>query len=87
MDEKQRILDVYIDKLQLAEQIPGFEAENFQDLSQLDEYGIELHSLMVLEIIIGLEEAFDIQFDESSITPEILKDMTKIRELLHREET
>lgn len=86
MSEEQRILNVYAEKLQLKEQIPEFQEQQFQDLSQLDQYGVVLHSLMVLEIILGLEDEFNVRIDESSVTIETLKDMERIKELLHKED-
>lgn len=56
------------------------------DLQKIEDYGVVLDSMAVLEIIIGLEEEFNIIFDGEELTGDILKEVDVVRELIERKQ-
>lgn len=51
-----------------------------EDATELAEYGVD--SFLLLELIVAMEEMFDIQFEQSDITAETLKSVQALAELI-----
>lgn len=48
--------------------------------AELSEYGVD--SFLLLELIVAMEEIFDVKFEPSDITAEVLKSVATLAELI-----
>ena len=54
--------------------------EDIDDNTQHSEYGVD--SFLLLELIVALEEVFNVKFDQSDITADVLKSVASLAELV-----
>ena len=54
--------------------------EDIKDDVELSEYGVD--SFLLLELIVAMEEMFDVKFEPSDITAEALKSVQSLTELI-----
>ena len=54
--------------------------EDIQDEVELSEYGVD--SFLLLELIVAMEEMFEVKFEPSDITAEVLKSVQSLTELI-----
>ena len=54
--------------------------EDIDDNTELSEYGVD--SFLLLELIVALEEVFNVKFDQSDITADVLKSVASLAELV-----
>ena len=54
--------------------------EDIKDDVELSEYGVD--SFLLLELIVAMEEMFDVKFEPSDITAEVLKSVQTLTELI-----
>ena len=54
--------------------------EDIQDEVELSEYGVD--SFLLLELIVAMEEMFEVKFEPSDITAEVLKSVQTLTELI-----
>ena len=54
--------------------------EDIKDDVELSEYGVD--SFLLLELIVAMEEMFDVKFEPSDITAEVLKSVQSLTELI-----
>jgi acyl carrier protein len=54
--------------------------EEIEDDTELVEYGVD--SFLLLELIVAMEEIFEVKFDQADITTETLKSVTTLAELI-----
>ncbi len=55
-------------------------AEEIGDEDQLSQYGVD--SFLLLELIVALEEVFDVKFEQSDITAEVLQSVASLAKLI-----
>jgi acyl carrier protein len=51
-----------------------------EDETELAEYGVD--SFLLLELIVAMEEMFEVQFEQTDITPETLKSVKALADLI-----
>jgi len=56
------------------------EPGNIQTEAPLSEYGVD--SFLLLELIVAMEEMFDVSFEQTDITAETLKSVASLSELI-----
>ena len=56
------------------------DADQIGDDTPLTDYGVD--SFLLLELIVALEEVFDVKFDQSDITAEVLKTVSSMAALV-----
>lgn len=56
------------------------EPGDIDDETELAEYGVD--SFLLLELIVAMEEIFEIKFDQADITTETLKSVSTLAELI-----
>lgn len=76
-DIKQRIKELLIRCFEL-----DIEANQIENISDLEKLGVEINSIAVLEILVNLETEFDISLDESEITSEIARDIYSLEKIV-----
>ena len=54
--------------------------EDIKDDVELSEYGVD--SFLLLELIVAMEEMFEVKFEPSDITAEVLKSVQSLTELI-----
>ena len=54
--------------------------EDIDDNTELSEYGVD--SFLLLELIVALEEVFNVKFEQSDITADVLKSVASLAELV-----
>ncbi|MGI6356348.1 MAG: acyl carrier protein [Lentisphaerae bacterium] len=54
--------------------------EDIEDEVELSEYGVD--SFLLLELIVAMEEMFEVKFEPSDITAEVLKSVQSLVELI-----
>ncbi|MBP5640071.1 MAG: acyl carrier protein [Victivallales bacterium] len=54
--------------------------EDIETEKELSEYGID--SFLLLELIVALEETFDVKFEQSDIKAEVLKSVKSLADLV-----
>ena len=54
--------------------------ESIDDETELSEYGVD--SFLLLELIVALEEVFNVKFDQSDITADVLKSVSSLAALV-----
>ena len=54
--------------------------EDIEDEVELSEYGVD--SFLLLELIVAMEEMFEVKFEPSDITAEVLKSVQSLTELI-----
>ncbi len=54
--------------------------EDIDDDTELTEYGVD--SFLLLELIVALEEVFNVKFDQSDITADVLKSVSSLAALV-----
>jgi acyl carrier protein len=54
--------------------------EEIEDETELAEYGVD--SFLLLELIVAMEEIFEVKFDQADITTETLKSVRSLAELI-----
>lgn len=70
---KSRVKKILINKL-----LHDLRPEDIKDDTPLIELGVGVDSVATLELIVALEEEFQISIDESEINPELLTSLLKI---------
>lgn len=82
MEIENRIKSVFINSLELLDKTDAIKSEEDLDLSKLDEYGVEIDSFLVLEILLGLEEEFEIELKPEEFNTTWITDIEKLKELI-----
>jgi acyl carrier protein len=54
--------------------------EDIDDDTELSEYGVD--SFLLLELIVALEEVFNVKFEQSDITADVLKSVSSLAALV-----
>ena len=54
--------------------------EDIDNNTELSEYGVD--SFLLLELIVALEEVFNVKFEQSDITADVLKSVASLAELV-----
>lgn len=54
--------------------------EDIENDAELSTYGVD--SFLLLELIVALEEIFDVKFEQSEITAEVLKSVSSLAALI-----
>ncbi len=73
MDIEKRVKKVLINNT-----LKNIDTKELNIDSPLIEYGVGLDSVATLELVVALEEEFQIRIDESEITPEIFESIKSI---------
>ena len=55
-------------------------SEDIDDDTELSEYGVD--SFLLLELIVALEEVFNVKFEQSDITADVLKSVSSLAALV-----
>ena len=74
---KNRVKKVLINKL-----LQGLEPEDIKDDSPLIELGVGIDSVATLELIVALEEEFQIGIDEGEINRELFTNLASISDYI-----
>lgn len=82
MEVKDRIKSVFINNLELLDKTDDIKSEKDLDLSKLEDYGVEIDSFLVLEILLGLEEEFNIELRPEEFDTTWITDIEKLTELI-----
>lgn len=72
-DTKERIKHLLVQNV-----LKDMSAEEIEDGSSLIDLGVGLDSVATLELVVALEEEFQVRIDEGEITPEILESVNTI---------
>jgi acyl carrier protein len=56
------------------------EPDDIEDDTELAEYGVD--SFLLLELIVAMEEMFDVKFEQTDITTETLKSVSTMADLI-----
>ena len=75
MSTEQTLKELIVERLFL-----DIEPEEIDTDTPLAEYGVD--SFLLLELIVALEEQFDVKFDQSDITSENLKSVRTMADLI-----
>ena len=72
-DTKERIKHLLVQNV-----LKDMDAADIEDDSSLIDLGVGLDSVATLELVVALEEEFQVSIDEGEITPEILDSVNTI---------
>lgn len=61
------------------------EPSEIEDDIELSEYGVD--SFLLLELIVALEEMFDVKFEQTDITADVLKSVTTLTDLVRSKQS
>lgn len=78
-DTAQTIKELIVERLFL-----DMEPSDIETGTPLSEYGVD--SFLLLEVIVALEETFSIKIEQSDITPDTLKSVQSLTELVERKQ-
>ena len=71
-----------IKRLLVQNVLKNMSAEEIEDDSSLIDLGVGLDSVATLELVVALEEEFQVSIDEGEITPEVLSSVESIDDFL-----
>jgi len=72
------VIEDRIKKVLLENALEEVDPKEINNSSPLIEYGVGLDSVATLELVVALEEEFQIRIDESEITPETFETIESI---------
>lgn len=76
---ESRILEIYIKAAKLSEH-----KEKINSIEDIEKI-VEIDSLLTLEIILSLEEEFDIDLEDMEIDEQVIRDLTAISNIVNNQ--
>ncbi len=77
IDIEERVKNVILNRLKLS-----LDAKRLKRDTPLIGKGLGLDSVRIIELVVGLEEEFDLFFDDSEMSMEIFENIVKIAEYI-----
>lgn len=82
MTIENRIKKVFMESLELEDKTEEIKTIEDLDLKNIEGYGVEINSLLVLEIMMGLESEFEIELNPVNFDISWITDIEKLKELV-----
>ncbi len=76
---RERIKDVILRSLDTEDS-----SGKFTETDNIEELGVEITSIVVLEILVNLEKEFEISLDESEINSSVVKDISALEKVVNQ---
>ncbi len=76
---RERIKDVILKSLDTEDS-----SGKFTETDNIEELGVEITSIVVLEILVNLEKEFEISLDESEINSSVVKDISALEKVVNQ---
>jgi len=76
----EKILEDQLKELIVERLFLDIDAKDIVTEAPLSDYGVD--SFLLLELIVALEEVCDVKFEQSDITPEVLKSVASLAALV-----
>ena len=76
---RERIKDVILKSLDTEDS-----SGKFTETDNIEELGVEITSIVVLDILVNLEKEFEISLDESEINSSVVKDISALEKVVNQ---
>ena len=73
-------MDTQLKELLVERLFLDLDPSDIETETELSEYGVD--SFLLLELIVAIEEMFDVRFQQTDITSETLKSIASLRQLI-----
>jgi len=80
MDMEAQLRELIVERLFL-----DMEPDEIENQVELAEYGVD--SFLLLELIVAMEEIFEVKFEQSDITADALKSVSTLAELIRSKQS